>query len=74
METGMWKRKLEAVEAEALEERSWKRKQTRKRLTLYGGGSGSKKYSTASTSLHGNAVIATKGRPSENTPYMMKHH
>jgi len=32
-------------------DRSWKRKQTRKRLTLYGAGSGSKKYSTASTSL-----------------------
>jgi len=28
-----------------------KLKQTRKRLTLYGAGSGSKKYSTASTSL-----------------------
>jgi len=31
------------------EEKSWK--QTRKRLTLYGTGSGSKKYSTTSTSL-----------------------
>jgi len=40
----LWKRKH-------FEERSWKRKQTRKRLTLYGAGSGSKKYSTASTSL-----------------------
>jgi len=29
----------------------WKRKQTRKRLTLFGAGSGIKKYSTASTSL-----------------------
>jgi len=40
----LWKRKH-------FEERTWKRKQTRKRLTLYGDGSGSKKYSTASTSL-----------------------
>jgi len=40
------------VEAEALcIERSWKRKQARKRLSLYGTGIGSKKYSTASTSL-----------------------
>jgi len=55
-----WKRKLEAEAVEAvkflwkrkhLEERSWKRKQTRKRLNLYGAGRGSKKYSTASTSL-----------------------
>jgi len=37
------------------EEKSWKQKQTQKRLTLYGARYGSKKYSTASTSL-----IATK--------------
>jgi len=53
----MWKRKLEAEAVKFFwmrkhfEERSWKRKQTRKRLTLYGAGSGSKKYSTASASL-----------------------
>jgi len=40
----LWKRKH-------FEEKSWKRKQTRKRLTLYVAGSGSKKYSIASTSL-----------------------
>jgi len=48
---GMWRRKLEAEAMEAVkflwkrkhfEERSWKRKQTRKRLTLSGAGSGSK--------------------------------
>jgi len=33
------------------EETSWKQKQTRKRLTLYGAGSDSKIYSTASTFL-----------------------
>jgi len=40
---GMWNRKTEAVKAvtflwkrKHFEERSWKRKQTRKRLTLYG--------------------------------------
>jgi len=42
----LWKRKH-------FKERSWKRKQTRKRLTLSGAESGSKKYSTASTSLVG---------------------
>jgi len=53
----MWKRKLEVEPVKFFwklrhfEERSWKRKQTRKRLTLYGSGSGSKKYSTAFTSL-----------------------
>jgi len=40
---GMWKRKH-------FEQRSWKQ-QTRKRLTLYGAGSGSKKYSAAFTNL-----------------------
>jgi len=48
---GMWMRKgkLEAKAVKFLwkwkhfEERSWKRKQTRKRLTLNGAGSGSKK-------------------------------
>jgi len=40
----LWKRKH-------FEERSWKQKQTWKRLTLYGAGSGSKKYSNSSTSL-----------------------
>jgi len=44
----MWKRKMEAVEAVKF---LWKRKQTRKRLTLYGDGSGSKNYSISSTSL-----------------------
>jgi len=49
---GMWKRKMEAVKflwkrkRMHFEERGWKRKQTRKRLTLYGAkkeaGSGSK--------------------------------
>jgi len=34
----LWKRKH-------FEERSWKRKKTRKRLTIYGAGSGRKKYS-----------------------------
>jgi len=33
------------------EKRSWEEKQPRKRLTLYRAGSGSKNYSTASTSL-----------------------
>jgi len=53
---GMWKQKLEAVKFlwkrkwKHFEEKSWK--QTRKRLTLYGAGRGSKKYSTASTSLY----------------------
>jgi len=42
----LWKQKWKHFE-----ERSWKRKQTRNRLTLYGAGSGSKKYSTASTSM-----------------------
>jgi len=41
----LWKRKH-------FEKKSWKRMQTRKRLTLYGAGSGSKKYSTVSTSLN----------------------
>jgi len=45
----MWKLDAEAVEAVTF---LWKRKQTRKRVTLYGAGSGIKKYSTASTSLH----------------------
>jgi len=40
----LWKRKH-------FEEKSWKRKKTRKRLTLFGAGSGIKNYSTASTSL-----------------------
>jgi len=40
----LWKRKH-------FEERIWKRKQTRKRLTLCGVGSESKKYSASSTSL-----------------------
>jgi len=40
----LWKQKY-------FEERSRKRKQARKRLTLYGAGSGSKKYSITSTSL-----------------------
>jgi len=39
------------VEVEDFEERGWKRKQTRKRLTSCGAGRGSKKYSTVSTSL-----------------------
>jgi len=56
----MWTRKLETEAVEAFkflwkrkrfEERSSKRKQTRKRLTLHGAGSGSKKYSTAFKSL-----------------------
>jgi len=51
----MWKLKLEAVKffwkRKHFKDRSWKRKQTQKRLILYGAGSGSKKYSTASTSL-----------------------
>jgi len=46
--TGMWKRKLKAVKflwkRKHFEERSWKRKQTRKRLTIYGAGSGSKNF------------------------------
>jgi len=42
----MWKRKQKHFE-----ERSWKRKQTQKRLTLYGAESGSKKYFTVFTSL-----------------------
>jgi len=33
------------------------RKQTRKRLTLYGAGSGNKKYSTASTSLFASNLL-----------------
>jgi len=46
-------RDAKAVEAvnflrKHFEERSWKRKQTQKRLTLYGAGSRSKKYSAAS--------------------------
>jgi len=47
-ETEMWKRKLEAEAVKFLwkrkhfEERIWKRKQTRKRLTLYGAGRGNK--------------------------------
>jgi len=40
----LWKRKH-------FEESSWKWKQTRKRLTVFGAGSGRKKYATASTSL-----------------------
>jgi len=48
-----WGRDVEAVKflRKRFEERSWKRKQTRKRLALYGAGSGSKQYSTAFTSL-----------------------
>jgi len=64
----MRKRKLEAVEflwkRKHFEERSWKRKQTRKRLTLYGAESGSKKYSIASTSLvYSNLLIICQGIP-----------
>jgi len=54
----MWKQILEAEAVEVVkfllkhfDEMSWKQKQTRKRLTLYGAGSGRKKYSTTSTSL-----------------------
>jgi len=53
----MWKRKLKTKAVKFLwkrkhfKERSWKRMQTWKRLTLYGAGSGSKKYSTTSTFL-----------------------
>jgi len=45
-------------EAEAFRQISWKR--TRKRPTLSGAGSGSKKYSTASASLSCSQVIARK--------------
>jgi len=54
----LWKRKH-------FEERSWKRKQTRKRLTLYGAESGSKKYSIASTSLfqiHFHEKLKSRGQ------------
>jgi len=54
--TGMWKLEVEPVEGvkflwkrKHFEERNWKWKQTRKRLTLYKAGSGSKKYFTAFT-------------------------
>ena len=54
LQTGMWKRKLEAEAVEAVkflwkrkqkhfDKRDWKWKQTRKRLILSGAGSGSKK-------------------------------
>jgi len=49
--------KMELRKQKHFEERSWKRKQTRKRLTLYETGSGSKKYSTASTSLRQNIIL-----------------
>jgi len=56
---GLWKqRKLEAVKffwkRKHFEERGWKRKQTRKRLTSYGAGSWRKFYSSALTSMKGS--------------------
>jgi len=56
-----WGRDVEAVKflwkQKHFEERSWKQKQTWKRLNLYG--AGSKKYSTASTSLNKSQVCDT---------------
>jgi len=71
----MCKRKLEAEAVEAakflwkrkhFEDRSWKWKQTRKRLTLYGAGSESKKYSTAYIPVRYTHLFVKVSRPEDS--------